>query len=161
MGSAGDRTMRNNMKSRGSQRGQAVVESALIMLIFLPVLIGILDFGQFLYFHQSLTERARAAARYGAVHAYIDGSDSVNVAIYNDAAGTGTPLLPCIVTTCTANDGTQVQATVTATVSSAASDDARITITVSNYPFSFLSPYLSKSTWRKTITHSEPYEIGH
>jgi Flp pilus assembly protein TadG len=153
------------MKSRKNQSGQAVVESALVMLIFLPVLIGILDFGQFLYFHQSLTERARAAARYGAVHAYTNnGSDSVNVAIYNDPTGTAngaTPLLGCFVSSCTANDGTQVQATITTTLSSPASDDARITVTISNYPFSFLSPFMSKATWRRTITATEPYEIGH
>jgi Flp pilus assembly protein TadG len=84
-------------RSRKRQRGQAIVESALTMLIFLPVLIGILDFGQFLYFHQSLTERARAGARYGAVHTLGDGSEAVNVAIYNNPAGAGggaTALLP-------------------------------------------------------------------
>ena len=145
--------MRNNMKSRGSQRGQAVVESALIMLIFLPVLIGILDFGQFLYFHQSLTERARAAARYGAVHTYSGGSDSANVAVYNDPAGTAngaTALLPDLTT-----------GIVSATLSGAGTDDARITVTISNYPYSFVSPYMSKSTWFRTIRASEPYEIGH
>src|SRR6266481_5199794 len=155
--------MRQDMRSRKNQSDQAAVESALIMLIFLPVLIGTLDFGQFLYFHQSLTERARAAARYGAVHTYTDGSDSVNVAIYNDATGAtngATPLLPCIVNTCTANDGTQVKATVAATLSNPATDDARITVTISNYPFSFLSPFMSKATWKRTITASEPYEIG-
>lgn len=152
------------MKSRKRQNGQAALESALVMMIFLPVLIGILDFGQILYFHQSLTERARAAARYGAVHTFTDGSDSVNVAIYNDSTGSlngATPLLPCIVNTCTANDGSQVKATITAALSSAASDDARITVTVSNYPYNFLSPFLSKSTWRRTIIATEPYEIGH
>jgi len=156
--------MRLIMKSRKNQSGQAAVESALVMLIFLPVIIGILDFGQFLYFHQSLTERARAAARYGAVHTYTDGSDSVNFAIYNDATGAtngATPLLPCIVNTCTANDGTQVKATIAATLSNPASDDARITVTISNYPYSFLSPFMSKTTWRRTIIATEPYEIGH
>ena len=152
--------MRTIMKSRKNQSGQAAVESALVMLIFLPLIIGILDFGQFLYFHQSLTERARAAARYGAVHTYVDGSDSVNVAIYNDPTGAGSPLLGCMASTCTANNGTQVQATITATVSSPASDDARITVTISDYPFSFLSPLMSKTTWRRTIIATQPYEIG-
>ena len=149
-------------RSRKRQRGQALVESALTMLIFLPVLIGILDFGQFLYFHQSLTERARAGARYGAVHTLGDGSEAVNVAIYNDPAGAGggaTALLPCIVTSCTANDGSAVQATVTATLSNAASDDSRVTVTITNYPFSFLTPFLSKSTWFRTIRASQTYEV--
>src|SRR2546425_3465774 len=111
------------MKLQRKQSGQAILESALIMLVFLLIFIGIIDFGQFLYFHQSLTERARAGARYGAVHTLGDGSAAANVAIYNDPAGAGggaTALLPCIVTSCTANDGTAVQATVTATLSNAA-----------------------------------------
>ena len=151
-------------KSRKRQRGQAVVESALTMLIFLPVLIGILDFGQFLYFHQALTERARAGARYGAVHTLGDGSEAVNVAIYNNPAGAGggaTALLPCVTTACTANDGSAVQATVTATLSDAGTDDARVTVTIANYPFNFLTPFLSKSTWLRTIRASQTYEVDH
>jgi len=145
--------MRITTKSRKRQSGQAVVESALIMLVFLPVLIGIMDFGQFLYFHQSLAERARAAARYGAVHTYSDGSDSANVAVYNDPAGTAngkTQLLPHLTT-----------GIVSATLSGAGTDDARITVTISNYPYNFISPYMSKSTWFRTVRASEPYEIGH
>ncbi len=75
------------MKSRKKQRGQAFIESALIMLIFVPVLVGIADFGQVIYFHASLTERARAAARYGAVHTFTDGSAIKNVAVYNTDHG--------------------------------------------------------------------------
>ncbi len=45
------------------QKGQALVESALSVLAFLVMLLAILDFGQFLYFQQTLTERTRAAAR--------------------------------------------------------------------------------------------------
>src|SRR5260370_23348063 len=96
------------MKSRQNQRGQAFVESGLIMLIFLPVLIGIMDFGQFLYLHLSLTERTRAAAHYGAVTTYTDGSDIANVAIYNDPAGAAngaTPLLPNLQTTTSTGEG--------------------------------------------------------
>ena len=151
-------------QSRARQRGQALLESALTMLIFFPMLIGVLDFGQFLYFHQSLTERARAGARYGAVHTLGDGSDAVNVAIYNNPAGAGggaTALLPCIVTSCTANDGSAVQATVTARLSNAATDDSRVTVTITNYPFNFLTPFLSKSTWLRTIRATQTYEVDH
>ena len=40
------------MKSRKKQSGQALVESALILLIFLVLFVGIVDFGQFFYFYQ-------------------------------------------------------------------------------------------------------------
>ena len=138
------------MKSRKKQRGQAFIESALIMLIFVPVLVGIADFGQVIYFHASLTERARAAARYGAVHTYTDGSAIKNVAVYNDASpATGTAgLVPYLTTSL-----------VTATLDDAGTDSARITVTITNYPFNFISGFMSHSTWYKTVITTEPYEI--
>src|SRR5260370_22356734 len=95
------------MKSRKKQSGQAMLESAMILLVFLVVLLGIVDFGQFFYFHQSLTDRARAGARYGSVHACSDTAtcpEAVHYAIYNDATGrTRAPLLPCPARECATN----------------------------------------------------------
>ena len=111
-----------NRKSRKNQSGQAFVESGLVMLIFLPVLIGVMDFGQFLYLHLSLTERTRAAAHYGSITTYTDGSDIANVAIYNDPAGAAngaTALLPNLQTTDSSHDGY-----VTASLTGAGTDDA-------------------------------------
>ena len=126
------------------------------MLIFLPVLIGIMDFGQFLYLHLSLTERTRAAAHYGAVNTFTDGSDITNVAIYNDPAGAAngaTALLPNLQATDSGKDGY-----VTATLTSAGTDDARIRVTITNYPYNFLM--LPTSLNHRTLTDTEPYEIG-
>src|SRR5713101_6240700 len=74
------------MRSRQNQRGQSLLESALVMLVLVPLLMGIIDVGQFLYFHQALSERAGAAARWGAVHPF-DVAQIANVAIYNAPAG--------------------------------------------------------------------------
>jgi Flp pilus assembly protein TadG len=144
------------MKSRQNQRGQMFVESGLIMLIFLPVLIGIMDFGQFLYLHLSLTERTRAAAHYGAITTYTDGSDIANVAIYNDPAGSAngaTPLLPNLQTTDSGKDGY-----VSASLTSAGTDDARVRVTITNYPYNFL--IMPSDLNHRTITDTEPYEVG-
>ena len=146
------------MKSRQNQRGQAFVESGLIMLVFLPVLIGIMDFGQFLYLHLSLTERTRAAAHYGAITNFTDGSDIANVAIYNDPAGSAngaTPLLPNLQTTDSGKDG---YVTATCTNCNPATDDARIRVTITNYPYNFIM--MPASLNHRTITDTEPYEIG-
>ena len=146
------------MKSRKKQSGQAMVESALILLVFLVVLLGIVDFVQFFYFHQSLTDRARAGARYGSVHACSDTAtcpEAVNYAIYNDATGgTGAALLPCLAGECATN------ATVTAAVTapSAGSYDTSITVTISKYPFNFMLPYFKQSVL--TIKATEPYEVA-
>jgi len=53
---------------RRNQRGQSLVEGTLVMLVFFALLLGVIDFGQVLFAHQSLTERARAALRWGSLH---------------------------------------------------------------------------------------------
>jgi hypothetical protein len=45
-----------------------MVESAFIFIVFFAMLIGTFDFGQFLFVHQALVERARYAVRWGAVN---------------------------------------------------------------------------------------------
>src|SRR5579872_6979557 len=71
-------------RRQSPQRGQAMVESALVLIVTMGLILGTCDFGQFLYLHQSLTERARAAARYGAVNSYTwPGTDIQNMAVYN------------------------------------------------------------------------------
>jgi hypothetical protein len=57
-------------KNRRRQRGQALVESALIFVVFFAFVIGLLDIGQMMFLHQTLVERARNAARWGAINAY-------------------------------------------------------------------------------------------
>src|ERR1700747_2350833 len=83
-------------RNRLLEKGQALLEGALILFVFLVFFVGTIDFGQYLYFHQALTERARAAARYGAVNP-ADRNGILNVALYNDPNGASagaTPLLP-------------------------------------------------------------------
>src|SRR5437879_2939538 len=52
----------------GNRRGNTLVESALDFGAFLFMLIGVFDFGQFLFVHQTLVERARNAVRYAAAN---------------------------------------------------------------------------------------------
>ena len=119
---------------RKKQRGQAIVEGALTLLTFVALLIGILDFGQVIYFHQTLTERARAAARYGAVNPNAT-SAIQNVAVFNAASADGrTAVLPNLTT---ANVAVSLQGVNTSA--------ARVTVTISNYPIQFYSPYLPRS----------------
>ena len=138
-----------------------MVEAGLTMLVFLPVLIGIMDFGQFLYLHLSLTERTRAAAHYGAITTFsgdANGQSTAiqNVAIYNDPAGSAngaTPLLPNLQTSNSSGDGY-----VSATLTGAGTDDARIRVTITNYPYNFL--IMPSSVNKRTVTDTEPYEVG-
>ena len=98
-------------------------------MIFLSFLIGTLDFAQFLYFHQSLVERVRMAVRYGVVHP-TDTTGIKNMAVYNKAVPAFRPLLLPNLTL----------GLVGVTSLDAGTPEARVTVTISNYPFQFFSP---------------------
>lgn len=46
--------------------GQTIVEFALILPAFLLILMGIIEFGRFIFYYSLVTSSAREAARYGA-----------------------------------------------------------------------------------------------
>ena len=57
--------MRNLLRSR--QRGQTLVEFALIIPIFLLLTVGFLDLGRAVYYYSAIHNAAREGARYGVV----------------------------------------------------------------------------------------------
>jgi hypothetical protein len=65
------------------RRGSTLVESSVVLMLFLVILIGVLDAGQILFFHQFLTDRVRTGARYAVVHAY-DATRIANMVAYAD-----------------------------------------------------------------------------
>ena len=141
--------MRSNRRTRS---GQALVETALMLVVFLALFLGALDFGQYLYFHQSLSERARAAARYGAVN-LAEKTGIQNVAVYNDPAGSAngaTPLIPnfttAMVSVCLPGDSTCSDP--------GPSADSRVTVTISGYQMVMFSLFLPQSFTNKPITAS-------
>jgi Flp pilus assembly protein TadG len=145
------------MRSKRGERGQAFVEGGLVMVVFVSVLAGIMDFGQFLYLHQSLSERCRAGARYGAVNTYTNnGLAAVNVAIYNDPNGSTNGAAPFLGNLQSTNSGGNGY--VTATLSGAGTDNALITVTIKNYPYNFI--WMPSDLNTRTVTDTEPYEIG-
>jgi Flp pilus assembly protein TadG len=111
-----------------------MVETSLILLTFILMLIGTIDFGQVIYFHQSLVERARAAARYGAINP-TDTTGIQNVAVYNSPTvpSPPVPVLPYMTT-----GMVQVQDL------NANTAEARIMVTISTYPINFISPYIAQ-----------------
>ncbi|MCV0403694.1 MAG: pilus assembly protein [Chloroflexi bacterium] len=51
-----------------SARGQTLIETALVMPLFIMVLFGIITLGIGVFYQQQLTNAAREAARYAAIH---------------------------------------------------------------------------------------------
>jgi hypothetical protein len=50
--------------------GQSLIESALVLAAFMGLLVGMATIGESLYVRQTLADRARLAARWGALHNY-------------------------------------------------------------------------------------------
>ncbi len=126
------------IRRKKHQRGNGLVETTLVFLVFVPMLIGTIDCAQFLYVHQALVERARSAARYGLVNDPTDSTSIQNMVLYNRAS---------------APDDTSGYFGLTSRMvdvsNPGTATDHRIVIKIHDYPFTILSPYI-------TGTHNGP-----
>jgi hypothetical protein len=139
------------------ERGSVLVESSLIMTLALMVIIATFDFGQFLFFHQTLSEKVRQAARYGSLN-WDRGCDATcvqNMVLYGQAAPPSN--LASVVTV----PGLKA-ANVSVTMPNPTTQgwDARVIVTVQNYSFKVFNPWLSPagSLVARPITASSPIE---
>jgi Flp pilus assembly protein TadG len=129
---------RKKLKGR---KGQTLLESSLVLTTLLLMLIGIVDFGQFLFFHQVLTDRARAGARYAAVNPY-DATAIQNVVVYNSpTAPDGNPTGLFGLTT----------SNVTVTPTPSTGNPNYVQVKISGFPIELISPFLTKSYTPRSI----------
>jgi Flp pilus assembly protein TadG len=131
---------------RKTRRGSVMVEMSLIGIVFFVLLIGICDFGQFLFLQQAIVERARAAARWGAVTDPTNSTAIRNMVLYlQSTAPTGGTasfgLTASMVSVSTADAGT---------------DNYRLVLQISGYSYTVLSPYLAGSYKGAPISVSVP-----
>ncbi|MEE1137978.1 MAG: TadE/TadG family type IV pilus assembly protein [Acutalibacteraceae bacterium] len=121
--------MKKHLRKKGKgEDGQAMVEFALILPIFLLILCGIIDFGWLFYNQLSLNNACREGARY---------------AVVNTAEGNGTQAIinhiENATTTVFANDGVRIDVEYTTPSDPTAGD-----VTVSmEADISFFTPVLS------------------
>ncbi len=55
------------LKKISGNSGQAIVEFALVSMLFFALIFGVVEFGRYWYYSTHLANSVRAAARYGAV----------------------------------------------------------------------------------------------
>jgi hypothetical protein len=125
--------MRRTMDRNRKRRGQALVESALVALVFVTVAIGALDCGQVLFVHNSFVDQVRVAIRWGAVNPYNE-TQIRNMVRFR----TATPA-----------DGSQPYMGVTeqqvqVTRLDAGLSTERIRIAIVNYPYYFYTPGIAR-----------------
>ena len=145
---------------RTQQRGSVFVETPFIFTTFAFMLIGAFDFGQFLFIHSALVERARNAARWGAVTDPTNQNAIQNMVLYNQSTVPGGPggngngwgtqennppgyfgLDSNMVQVSTPGSGT---------------NDYRLVVMIINFPYTVLSPYIGGTYRGPSITVSYP-----
>jgi Flp pilus assembly protein TadG len=150
-------TGNSTLRRRRTNNGSVIVETALIFLIFAGLMIGAFDFGQFLFIHQALVERARYAARWGAINDATDSTSITNMVLYNQAAtpASGTASYFNLTAGTTDAQGHQ-SGNVFVSNPGSGTDNYRLTIQISGYSYSVLSPYITGSYTGPPVTVSVP-----
>jgi Flp pilus assembly protein TadG len=133
------------------ERGSTMVESAFIFGTFLFLLIGVLDFGQYLYIHQNLVERARNAARWGAMRQYdVTLHDQIqNMVLYNQPAAGSQPIFNLTAAMVDVRNICD---------NNPESPSYEVRVTITGYPFQMLSPYVAGAKVGRDIVASSPTE---
>lgn len=124
----------NTSRRRRTSKGSVLVETALIFLAFASMLIGACDFGQFLFIHQALVERARYSARWGAINDPTDSVSITNMVLYNQAASPPPG---------TASYFNLTAGNVTVTNPGLGTDDYRLNLQVSGYSYAVFSLFIA------------------
>ena len=131
---------------RVRQSGSAMVETALVGLAVLVMIIGAFDFGQFLFVHQALVERARSSARWGAVTDPNNSTAIQNMVLYNQSSAPTTP------SGYFGLNSSMVQVSMSDTFT----DNSRLNVVITNYPYTILSPYIAGTYYGPNILVTVP-----
>lgn len=140
-----------NPDPRRKRRGQALVESALVLLVAISTIIAILDFSQLMFTHQLLVERTRNALRWGMIHKWDGTGDQIaGMVMYGrPAGGTGPGVLGL----------TRSNIRVVFTPGTSANpNDARLTVAIVDYDYRFFTPFIAgKFRNNFAVVESAPY----
>lgn len=129
-------------------RGQSLVESTLVLLVFFGMLLGVLDCGQVLYAHQALVERVRSAVRWGTMHPYDGTGDQIsNLILYDQIVPSGAAAYQALTP---ANIVVRYQG-----ATPERPDDERLSVAIVNYQSHFFTPWIAR-----TIVSPRPVMIS-
>ena len=121
------------------RKGQSLVEATLVLLVFFAFLFGVIDCGQVVVAHQSLLERVREAARWGAVRPWDGGGRVVNLILYNQPDEPRSATEGYLGLT---RDNVQVRHR---PATPERPDDETLSVAIVNYQYRFFSPGFSRA----------------
>jgi len=144
--------LRSEQYRRTRRRGQALLESALVLVTYFSMVIFILDMGRMLMTQQFLVDRARNAARWASLNNW-DPNAVANVVCFND------PSMPA------GSNGkgmfgltpSMVNATKAGTPGAW---DERVSVTISNYPMLTMIPFMAGNYTAAPVTVTVPVGSG-
>src|SRR5579864_2297205 len=131
----------HHIPRRRRQKGSTLLESALTLVVFLTLFFGVFDVGEMLFVHQTLTDRTRNAARWGAVNTF-DPTSITNLVLYGATAPAQgqTPAFGL----------TASNVTVSRPAASVGQPEDRVIVTVT-YPVTLVSVFFGQSSnWSGT-----------
>jgi hypothetical protein len=142
--------VRRGTEHTRNQKGQSLLELALVLPLLMLIAFGAIEFGRAYYQYNTLTKALRDGARYMSYHIYSSAEETncYNMVVYGNTAGSGSPVLPGLTTSLidmVSSGGT--------TPYSALNPPRFITIRVTGYPFNRLIPLIPiNATFRPEVT---------
>jgi Flp pilus assembly protein TadG len=132
------------------ERGAAVIEASLVLMVFLVLVFSLFDFGFVLYVHHTLMHQARSGARYGAVLEFDAAATTAitNMVLY-DSPDAGTRTTGVLGLTA-ANVSVQRQGEGT--------NEDRILVTITGFKYPLITPGMAGIHNGQDISVSMPYE---
>jgi len=122
------RTLSRNGRTHVRPRGQALVETALVMPLILLVLVGIMEFGRAWNIHQVVTDAARQGAR--------------KAAIWHKSGSARDSAIAVVGRSLTAGSINPATATIDVQGDNPGSEEATVRVEV-DYPFILLGPVMA------------------
>lgn len=68
----------SSLKLERSNRGQAMIEFAMVLPLLILIIMGVFDLGRAIYGYNVISNSAREGARYGIVHAHQTGPNDLD-----------------------------------------------------------------------------------
>lgn len=143
---------RSSRTNHLKRRGQALLESSLVLSVFVTTFMGVMDMGQLLFTRTSLVERVRYSIRRATVLSYNEGTVQ-NLVMYGKTTppGDGSVDVPGYLGLTRNN--------VQVTRHDVGTEGDRITVRIVNYDYRFFSPWIN-GTFQDNLAVVEtiPYE---
>ena len=133
------------MRPLHAQRGVAAIELGILMIVLVPLVFGITEFGRAIYQINTIAKSTRDAARFLSSQGPGDPADvdvAKNLAVYGKKTSTGTPLVPNLTTAMVSVCDSASCPSSHLNIATGSGVINLVTVTVNGYSFTSLVPFV-------------------